>query len=99
MPTHWLAYVLRSMIATAKQCNRHRLIGAGWLARQFCQTLPLNGFHRAQRLLNALFRDTTRILTITQGEAELSSVKISQTYFGQFIGRLSATAWIGMAKR
>lgn len=55
----------------------------------FAVYFPLNGIHRVRRgLLSAsFFRNTTRLLTLTYGQAELSSLKISQTYFGQYIGR------------
>ena len=62
------------------------------LPSNYTRHLPLNGIHRVRRdERNAsFFRDTTRLLTITHGEAELSSLKISQTYFGQYIGRFVA---------
>jgi hypothetical protein len=44
-------------------------------------------------LLSAsFFRDTTHLLTLIYGQAELSSLKISQTYFGQYIGRFVSNA-------
>ena len=89
---HWLAYVLMKYGLPTVQTVQPTSTGVGaaaGLPDNFVKHYPLNGFHRVRKgLLNAsFFRDTTRILTITQGEAELSSVKISQTYFGQFIGR------------
>jgi len=62
------------------------------LPNNYTRHLPLNGIHRIRRgERNAsFFRATTRLLTITHGAAELSSVKISQTYFGQYIGRFVA---------
>jgi hypothetical protein len=51
--------------------------------------LPANGIHRARRgLLSAtFFRDATRLLSFTFGAAELTSLKISATYFGGDCGR------------
>lgn len=62
------------------------------LPNDFVRHLPLNGIHRVRRgALNAtFFRNVTRILTLTNGDAELSSVKFSQTYFGGYIGRFQA---------
>jgi hypothetical protein len=59
------------------------------LPDNFVRHFPLNGLHRVRRgKRNAtFFRDVTRLLTLTYGQAELSSVKLSQTYFGQYIGR------------
>lgn len=63
--------------------------GATSLPEQFARHFPINGLWRVRRdLLSAsFFRETTRLLTLTYGQAELSSLKISQTYFGQYIGR------------
>ncbi len=78
---HWLAYVLLAYGEPAT--------GMVPLPDTFSRHFPINGIHRVRRgLLNAsFFRETTRLLTLTYGQAELSSVKISQTYFGQYIGR------------
>jgi hypothetical protein len=59
------------------------------LPDDFVRHYPLNGIWRVRRnlLSTTLFRQTTRLLTFTYGAAELSSVKISQTYFGQYTGR------------
>jgi hypothetical protein len=59
------------------------------LPEDFARYFPLNGLWRVRRgLLSAsFFRNTTRLLSLVYGQAELSSLKISQTYFGQFIGR------------
>ncbi len=59
------------------------------LPANYVHYLPHNGIHRVRHgKLNAtFFRDVTRLLTLTYGQAELSSVKLSQTYFGQYIGR------------
>lgn len=83
---HWLAYVLMKHGLESDEVGGVR---GEELPNNFVKHYPLNGFHRVRRgLLNAsFFRDTTRILTVTHGEAELSSLKISQTYFGQYIGR------------
>jgi hypothetical protein len=59
------------------------------LPENFTHYFPHNGLWRVRRgLLSAsFFRSATRLLSLTYGQAELSSLKISQTYFGQFIGR------------
>ena len=48
-----------------------------------------NGLWRVRRaqLSTSVYQNTTRLLTLVSGSAELTSVKISQTYFGQYIGR------------
>ena len=62
------------------------------LPDDFALFLPLNGIWRARRgLLSAsAFRDTTRLFSLVYDEAELSSVKISQTYFGTHSGRFNS---------
>jgi hypothetical protein len=62
------------------------------LPADFSSFYPHNGVWRVRRgwLSTSLFQHTTRLLTFTYGEAELSSLKISQTYFGQSIGRFVA---------
>jgi len=59
------------------------------LTDDFTLFLPLNGIWRARRgLLSAsAFRNTTRLFSLVYGKAELSAVKISQTYFGHNTGR------------
>lgn len=59
------------------------------LPDDFALFLPLNGIWRARRgLLSAsAFRNTTRLFSLVYGKAELSCVKISQTYFGHNTGR------------
>ncbi|MCC9078949.1 hypothetical protein FKZ61_022910 [Litorilinea aerophila] len=61
----------------------------GQIPQEYARHYPVNGLWRVRRgLLSAtLFRDTTRLLTFTYGAAELSSVKISFTYFGGPTGR------------
>ena len=51
--------------------------------------LAQNGIYRVRRgLLSAsYFRDATRLLSFTFGVAELTSLKISATYFGGDCGR------------
>ena len=62
------------------------------LPDDFSLHLPANGIHRVRRgLLSAsFFRDATRLLSFIFGAAELTSLKISATYFGgdcgHFIG-------------
>jgi len=41
---------------------------------------------RRERLSASIFRDATRLLTLVHGQAELTSLKISQTYFGGACG-------------
>lgn len=62
------------------------------LPTDFARCFPRNGLWRLRReLLSAtIFQHTTRLLTFTYGAAEVSSLKISQTYFGQYIGRFVA---------
>jgi len=62
------------------------------LPTEYVRHFPHNGIHRVRHgKLNAtFFRDVTRLLTLTYGQAELSSVKLSHTYFGQYIGRFQA---------
>ena len=78
---HWLTYVLLAYGEPAAV--------AAPLPDNFVRHFPRNGIHRVHRGLRSatFFRATTRLLTLTYGQAELSSVKISQTYFGQYIGR------------
>jgi len=59
------------------------------LPDNFTLYMPLNGIWRTRRgLLSAsAFRNTTRLFSLVYGKAELSSVKISQTYFGHNTGR------------
>lgn len=89
---HWLTYVLLkygepAVVSTPTAAALHNTENG--VPTNFVRHFPLNGIHRIRReLLNAtFFRDTTRLLTLTYGQAELSSMKISQTYFGQYIGR------------
>ena len=59
------------------------------LPDDFALFLPLNGIWRARRgrLSASAFRNTTRLFSFVYGKAELSCVKISQTYFGHNTGR------------
>ncbi len=62
------------------------------LPDDFTAFLPLNGLHRVRRglLSGSFFQGATRLATITFGLAELTAIKFSQTYFGQYIGRFQA---------
>ena len=62
------------------------------LPDDFATFLPLNGVHRVRRglLSGSFFQGATRLATITFGQAELTAIKFSQTYFGQYIGRFQA---------
>lgn len=58
------------------------------LPDDFTVFLPINGIWRARRGLSSAsaFRNTTRLFSLVYGKAELSCVKISQTYFGHSTG-------------
>jgi hypothetical protein len=60
------------------------------LPNDFARFFPHNGLWRVRRgLLSAtFFREATRLLSLQYGKAELSAVKISQSYFG--VGRFVA---------
>ena len=62
------------------------------LPDDFATFLPLNGVHRVRRglLSGSFFQGATRLATVTFGQAELTAIKFSQTYFGQYIGRFVA---------
>ena len=64
------------------------------LPTDFAQIYPHNGLWRVRRgLLSAtFFRNVTRLLTLQYGRAELSSLKISQCYFGD--GRFIAESLV-----
>ncbi|MBO9392804.1 hypothetical protein [Caldilinea sp.] len=61
----------------------------GRIPENYAHHYPVNGLWRVRRgLLSAtLFRDATRLLSFVYGAAELSSVRISFTYFGGLTGR------------
>lgn len=84
----WIAYVL---LKHGELSAEEQAIPAT-LPNDYTRHLPLNGIHRVRRdkMSATFFRDATRILTLTNGQAELSSVKLSKTYFGQYIGRFQA---------
>ncbi|MFN8445345.1 MAG: hypothetical protein U0175_31440 [Caldilineaceae bacterium] len=87
---HWLAYVLMKYGDSSALPQESKLTATeNGIPDNFVRHLPINGIHRVRRGLRCatFFRDTTRILTLSHGQAELSSLKISQTYFGQYIGR------------
>jgi hypothetical protein len=62
------------------------------LPDDFATFLPFNGVHRVRRglLSSSFFQRATRLATVTFGQAELTAIKFSQTYFGQYIGRFQA---------
>ena len=62
---------------------------AAQLPDDYARFFPVNRIWRVRRgLLSASFYgDTTRLMTLIMGQAELASLKISQTYFGQYTGR------------
>jgi hypothetical protein len=57
---------------------------SGVFPYDYAALFPTNGLWRYRRgdLSVSLFRDVTRLLTLTWGEAELAALKISQSYFG-----------------
>jgi len=77
----WLAYALF-------KCGDPEPVEAA-LPEDFMRHFPLNGIWRVRRgsLSASFFQGVTRLLTLTYGRAELSSLKISQTYFGHNTGR------------
>jgi hypothetical protein len=62
---------------------------AAKLPDNYARFFPVNRIWRVRRdrLSASFYGDTTRLLTLTMGQAELTSLKISQTYFGQYTGR------------
>ena len=81
---NWLYYALARFGEFA--ATEH----AEGLPTDYVRLFPVNGFLRARcgPLSATLFRDSTRLLTLVYGQAELSSLKISQAYFGvgRFVG-------------
>lgn len=69
----------------------------------FARLYPHNGFWRVRRgpLSATFFGGVTRLLTFTYGQAELASLKISQTYFGdgRFVAETLQPANDGIALR
>ena len=87
---NWLAYALWKYGDPALSDDR-----AVALPDDYARLYPLNGIWRARRgaLSATLFRGGTRLLSLVYGQAELSALKISQSYFGvgRFVGdRLEA---------
>ena len=75
---NWLYYVL----ASRGRGQWHDV--SAQVPSNYATFSPLNGIWRARRgLLSAtLFRGASRLASLIFGQAELSSIKISQTYFG-----------------
>jgi hypothetical protein len=87
---NWLAYALYKVGDPALPHDP-----SAALPDDYARLYPLNGIWRARRgaLSATLFRGGTRLLSLVYGQAELSALKISQSYFsnGRFIGeRLEA---------
>ncbi len=61
---------------------------AAALPTRYSRHFPHNGIWRIrqERLSASIFQDATRLLSLVHGQAELSSLKISQTYFGGACG-------------
>jgi hypothetical protein len=59
------------------------------LPTRYNRHFPLNGIWRVRqdRLSASFFSGVTRLLSLVHGQAELSSMKISLTYFGSYCGR------------
>ena len=58
------------------------------LPTRYSRHFPHNGIWRIrqERLSASVFQDATRLLSLVHGQAELTSLKISQTYFGGACG-------------
>ncbi len=58
------------------------------LPTSYSRHFPHNGLWRIrqERLSASIFQDATRLLSLVHGQAELTSLKISQTYFGGACG-------------
>lgn len=87
VPTmNWLAYVLLKH-GDKLPCTDG---GIELPLKDFTRSFPVNRFWRSRkgRLAVTAFSDTTRLLHINFGEAELTGLKISQSYFGAglFVG-------------
>jgi hypothetical protein len=87
---NWLAYPLFKYGDPALSAHP-----AVTLPDDYTRLYPLNGIWRARRgaLSATLFRERTRLLSLVYGQAELASLKIHQSYFGdgKFVGdRLEA---------
>ncbi|MCB0116296.1 MAG: hypothetical protein KDD84_19485, partial [Caldilineaceae bacterium] len=59
------------------------------LPTRYSRIFPQNGIWRVrqERLSASFFKDTTRLLSLVHGQAELTALKISLTYFGSYCGR------------
>jgi hypothetical protein len=59
------------------------------LPTRYSRHFPLNGIWRVRqdRLSASFFKGVTRLMSLVYGQAELSSLKISLTYFGSYCGR------------
>lgn len=77
---NWLAYAL---IVTDGVIDAGGFAAAG-APPDFARSFPINGFWRARRgaFAATAFTDTTRLLHLNFGAAELAGLKISQAYFG-----------------
>jgi hypothetical protein len=77
---HWLVYALL-------KCG-DPVSSAARLPDDYARHFPLNGIWRVRRgrLSASLFAGVTRLMTLVYGAAELSSVKVSHTYFGTACG-------------
>jgi hypothetical protein len=80
----WLAYPLLKY----GELDLEKENKAVALPDRFNLCLPKNGIWRSRDGLLSVsaFRNTTRLLSLVFGEAELTSLKISQTYFGYETG-------------
>lgn len=64
------------------------------LPDDYARHFPLNGIWRVRRgrLSASVFQGVTRLMTLVHGAAELSSIKISHTYFGTACGHFIGDA-------
>lgn len=83
-PTEHLLWIVHALLRCGDPIET-----ASPLPDRFAHHYPHNGIWRvrSERLSASVFRGVTRLMSLTYGDAELSSIKISQTYFGQYIGR------------
>ena len=88
-PSEHLLWIVHALLRCGESGETH-----AQLPDRFARHYPHNGIWRVRNgeLSASVFQGVTRLMTLTYGAAELSSVKISQTYFGQYIGRFVGDA-------
>ena len=90
-PPGHLEWLLYGLLKYGDPASASAALAGALLPDDYALHLAQNGVYRVRRdLLSAsFFRDTTRLLSFTFGAAELTSLKISATYFGGDCGRFS----------